>query len=173
MRRFFVPEVVQTSNMDCGPAALACLLSGFGIRASYGRLREACQTEVDGTSIDVLETVANQMSLAAEQIMLPVDHLLLPESAALPAIVVVRQAIGTTHFVVAWRRHGPFAAVDRPVIRKAATAVVRIERNMIYSPFHRDRRDGRRARDTIATTYLPSPRPVTILTVRQSELCVV
>lgn len=114
MRRFFVPEVVQTSNMDCGPAALACLLSGFGIRASYGRLREACQTEVDGTSIDVLETVANQMSLAAEQIMLPVDHLLLPESAALPAIVVVRQAIGTTHFVVAWRRHGPFVQVMDP-----------------------------------------------------------
>jgi len=108
MRRFFVPEVVQTSNMDCGPATLASLLSGFGIRASYGRLREACQTEVDGTSIDVLESVANQMGLAAEQVMLPVDHLLLRESAALPAILVVRRSVGQTHFVVVWRRHGPF-----------------------------------------------------------------
>ena len=73
MKRLLVPEVVQTSQMDCGPASLACLLTGFGIRASYGRLREACQTEVDGTSIDVMETVANQMGLAAEQVMLPVE----------------------------------------------------------------------------------------------------
>lgn len=42
-RRFFAPEVVQTSAMDCGPAALKCLLEGFGVPVSYGRLREACQ----------------------------------------------------------------------------------------------------------------------------------
>ena len=59
--------------MDCGPAALKCLLEGFGIPVSYGRLREACQTEVDGTSIDTLEVVAGQLGLAAEQVMLPAD----------------------------------------------------------------------------------------------------
>ena len=52
MRRFRVPEVVQTSAMDCGPASLKALLEGFGVPASYGRLREACFTGVDGTSID-------------------------------------------------------------------------------------------------------------------------
>ena len=57
-RRFLAPEVVQTSSMDCGPAALTCLLEGFGVRASYGRLREACQTDVDGTSIDTIEEIA-------------------------------------------------------------------------------------------------------------------
>ncbi len=51
-RKLFAPEVIQTSAMDCGPAALKCLLNGFGIAASYGRLREACQTDVDGTSIN-------------------------------------------------------------------------------------------------------------------------
>src|SRR5438552_2113608 len=86
-RRFFAPEVVQTSAMDCGPATLKCLLEGYGIYASYGRLREACQTDVDGTSIDTMEELAGQLGLAAEQIMLPVDHLLLAESEALPAIV--------------------------------------------------------------------------------------
>ncbi|TXT17977.1 MAG: hypothetical protein FD138_4500, partial [Planctomycetota bacterium] len=115
-RQFLVPEVVQTSQMDCGPASLACLLSGFGIRASYGRLREACQTEVDGTSIDVMESVANQMGLEAEQVMLPVDHLLLPESAALPAILVIRQSLDQTHFVVVWRRHGPYVQVMDPAV---------------------------------------------------------
>ena len=53
-RRLLVPEVVQTSNMDCGPAALKALLEGFGIPVHYGRLREACQTGVDGTSIDTM-----------------------------------------------------------------------------------------------------------------------
>jgi ABC-type bacteriocin/lantibiotic exporter with double-glycine peptidase domain len=72
--RLIVPEVVQTSNMDCGPAALKSLLEGFGIPVNYGRLREACQTDVDGTSIDTIEEVANQLGLQAEQIMLPADH---------------------------------------------------------------------------------------------------
>jgi ATP-binding cassette subfamily B protein len=57
-RRFFLPEVVQVANIDCGPAALKMLLEGHGIHASYGRLREACQTDVDGTSIDGIESVA-------------------------------------------------------------------------------------------------------------------
>ena len=64
-RRLLVPEVVQTSAMDCGPAALKCLLEGFGIAVSYGRLREACQTDVDGTCIDTLEEVAVQLGLEA------------------------------------------------------------------------------------------------------------
>ena len=77
LRRFFAPEVIQTSAMDCGPAALKCLLEGFGVSVSYGRLREACQTSVDGTSIDTLETLAQSLGLDAEQVMMPVDHLLL------------------------------------------------------------------------------------------------
>ena len=40
-RRFLVPEVVQSSSMDCGPAALKSISEGFGIPISYGRLREA------------------------------------------------------------------------------------------------------------------------------------
>src|SRR5207244_7627296 len=106
-RRWLVPEVIQTSAMDCGPAVLACLLNGYGIRADYGRLREVCQTDVDGTSIDVLERVAGEVGLQAEQVMLPADHLLIPEADALPAIVVTVLPSGLTHFVLLWRRHGP------------------------------------------------------------------
>jgi len=98
--------VIQASAMDCGPASLKCLLEGFGVSVSYGRLREACQTDVDGTSIDTLEEVAGQLGLSAEQVMVPLDHLLLAEAETLPAIVVVRLPNGTTHFEVVWRRHG-------------------------------------------------------------------
>jgi ATP-binding cassette subfamily B protein len=115
-RRMLVPEVVQTSAMDCGPAVLKAVLEGFGIPASYGRLREACRTDVDGTSIDTLEGIAQQLGLCAEQVMLPVDHLLLPQAGALPALLVVRQPNGFTHFVLAWRRHGPLVQVMDPAM---------------------------------------------------------
>ena len=113
-RRFFAPEVIQTSAIDCGPAALKSLLEGFGVGISYGRLREACQTSVDGTSIDTLETLAQSLGLEADQLMVPVDHLLLPEAEALPALVVMRQPTGLTHFVVAWRAHGGWIQVMDP-----------------------------------------------------------
>ncbi len=119
MRKWSVPEIVQTSAMDCGPASLASLLNGFGIPVSYGRLREACQTDVDGTSIDVLEVVANQLGLQAEQVMLPLDHFLLAESSALPAIVVTNTSLGQTHFVVAWKaRRGTVQVMDPAVGRR-------------------------------------------------------
>jgi len=113
-RRFFIPEVIQTSAMDCGPAALKALFGGFGIYLSYGRLREACQTDVDGTSIDTLEAVAQKLGLDVEQSVLPPDLLLLETSACLPAIVVVRLPSGATHFVVLWRAHGPLVQVMDP-----------------------------------------------------------
>ncbi|HXA66630.1 MAG TPA: ATP-binding cassette domain-containing protein [Bryobacteraceae bacterium] len=119
--RFIVPEVVQTSNMDCGPAALKCLLGGFGINVHYGRLREACQTDVDGTSIDTIEDVANQLGIQAEQIMLPADHVLLDDAHALPAIAVVVLPNGLTHFVVVWRRHGRLLQVMDPATGRRLT----------------------------------------------------
>src|SRR3954470_10735596 len=113
-RRFLAPEVIQTSAMDCGPAALKCLLEGFGVPVSYGRLREACQTSVDGTSIDTLESLACTVGLDAEQVMMPLDHFLAPEAEALPAIVVMRLPSGMMHFVVVWRVHGDWVQVMDP-----------------------------------------------------------
>jgi ATP-binding cassette subfamily B protein len=113
-RRFLAPEVVQTSAMDCGPAALKSMLEGFGIPISYGRLREACQTDVDGTSINTLEDVAGLLGLEVEQAMLPADLLFLPDASTLPAIIVIRQPGGGTHFVVIWRRVGPLLQLMDP-----------------------------------------------------------
>ena len=127
---WLAPEVVQTSAMDCGPAALACVLGGFGIRASYGRLREACQTDVDGTSIDTLEVVAGQLGLQAEQVMVPIDHLLRFGADALPAIVVLRQGDGGTHFVVVWRRVGRWLQVMDPAHGRRWARIDRFEQDV-------------------------------------------
>lgn len=115
-RHFLAPEVIQTSEMDCGPAALKCLLEGFGISAGYGRLREACQTDVDGTSIDTLEDVAWRLGLDVGQTVAPIDHLLLPHADLLPALVVTVQPNGLTHFVVLWNQIGPFVQVMDPSV---------------------------------------------------------
>jgi ATP-binding cassette subfamily B protein len=113
-RRFFASEVIQTSAMDCGPAALKALADGFGLSVSYGRLREACHTDVDGTSIDTVEGLAVDLGLRAEQVILPVDQVLAPESAALPGVAVVTDPTGGAHFVVAWNHVGPFVQVMDP-----------------------------------------------------------
>lgn len=113
-QRRLVPEVVQTSHMDCGPAALKAVLQGFGISVSYGRLREACQTGVDGTSIDTIEEVAQQLGVQAQQILLPTDFLFVRESGVLPAIVVTRLPNGATHFEIVWSLHGSYVQVMDP-----------------------------------------------------------
>jgi ATP-binding cassette subfamily B protein len=115
-RRLFAPEVIQTSMMDCGPASLKSLLAGFGIDVGYGRLREACSTDVDGTSIDTLEDVAVELGLEAEQVMVPVDHVLIRESDLLPAILVVRRPHTPAHFIVIWRVHGNLVQVMDPAV---------------------------------------------------------
>jgi ABC-type bacteriocin/lantibiotic exporter with double-glycine peptidase domain len=134
LRKFFAPEVVQTSNMDCGPAALKCLLNGYGIRADYGRLREACQTDVDGTSIDTIEDAARQLGLDAEQIMVPADHAF-SSASLLPAIVIVRlPGAGATHFLVVWRKIGPFLQVMDPATGRRWTTVRRLTADLYRHP---------------------------------------
>jgi ABC-type bacteriocin/lantibiotic exporter with double-glycine peptidase domain len=130
MTKLLVPEVVQTSNMDCGPAALKSLLEGFGIPVNYGRLREACQTGVDGTSIDTIEEVANQLGLRAEQIMLPADHVLMDEARALPAIAVVALPNGVTHFVIVWRRFGRLVELMDPAVGRRWVSAARFRRDL-------------------------------------------
>ena len=109
-----IPEVTQTSAMDCGPAVLASLLAGFGASISYPRLREACQTDVDGTSIDTLEELANRFGLCAEQVVLPNDFILEKSSSNLPCIAIVTLPNGLTHFVVLWRQLSGFVQIMDP-----------------------------------------------------------
>jgi ATP-binding cassette subfamily B protein len=112
--RYFAPEVVQTSMMDCGPAALQALVAGFGMSINYGRLREACQTTVDGTSITTMDEIANFLGLDTEETMLPADHLLLPQARALPAIAVVKNPSGANHFILVWSTAGRWVQVMDP-----------------------------------------------------------
>jgi ABC-type bacteriocin/lantibiotic exporter with double-glycine peptidase domain len=122
-RRTTIPEVIQISATDCGPASLKSLFAGMGMELNYRVLREVCQTDVDGTSIVTLQEVANQLGLDAEEVMLPIDHVVLPEANALPAIIVTLSAGGRPHFVVLWKRVGPFIQVMDPAAGRHWTRV--------------------------------------------------
>jgi ABC-type transport system involved in cytochrome bd biosynthesis fused ATPase/permease subunit len=129
-RRWCVPSVVATSAMDCGPAALQALAAGMGLRIDYGALREACATDIDGTSIDRLETVGRELGLRVVQRLVPTDWLWLQSARCLPAIVVTRVAEGATHFVVVWRTLGNRVQVMDPAVGRLWVQRRRFERDL-------------------------------------------
>jgi ABC-type bacteriocin/lantibiotic exporter with double-glycine peptidase domain len=90
------------------------VFAGMGVQIDYRRLREACQTDVDGSSIDQMETLAKQLGLDAQQMMLPQDHVFLSEAKALPSIIITVTPGGRPHFVVLWKRAGRFVQVMDP-----------------------------------------------------------
>lgn len=129
-----VPEVLQSSLTDCGPAALKAVLEGFGISVGYDELRERCQTDVDGTSIDALATLGRAHGLSSQQILVPHDHFLLPEARCLPAIVVTRSGGGLLHFVVVWRSFAGWVEVLDPGSGRRWTAARRLLAEMPTLP---------------------------------------
>jgi ABC-type bacteriocin/lantibiotic exporter with double-glycine peptidase domain len=129
-RALLVPEVLQASALDCGPAALASLLAGFGLHCPFDALRDACRTGRDGTSIDSLEAVAAELGLDCEQILVPADHLTLPAAECLPCILVVVQPGGATHFVTLWRFHGRRAQLMDPAVGRRWPTVADLGREI-------------------------------------------
>lgn len=129
-RKWFVPEVLQTSELDCGPASLHSLLMGFGIPSDYADLRYACRTSVDGTSIDRMEDVANTLGLNVSQLLLPYDHIKLPESESIPAIVATVQPGGWVHFIVVWRKHWKFLQINDPAVGRVWRSETWLQNNL-------------------------------------------
>jgi ABC-type bacteriocin/lantibiotic exporter with double-glycine peptidase domain len=113
-RQFLAPECLQISSMDCGVAAVATLLAGYGVRASYERLRELCQTGVDGTSVDSLEVLCNSLGVEVIQHVVPVDLAHIAMEDRFPLIAVVSQVAHIPHFVTVWRRFGHYLQVMDP-----------------------------------------------------------
>lgn len=126
------PEVVQSSALDCGPAALSSLLRGLGGPGSYEPLRDLCATDVDGTSIDSIERVARAAGAHADQLVVPAEHVLALPEEYLPAIVVTVLPDGFTHFVVLWRLGRTSATVMDPAI-----GLRRLSRSQLMTELYR------------------------------------
>lgn len=113
-RPFFAPEILQISSMDCGVAAVSCMLSAFGIDANYEKLRKACQTQVDGTSINALEDLCGELGLDVCQHVVPRDMVVETMTSRMPFIAVTEPSAGMLHFVTVWRKVGGWLQVMDP-----------------------------------------------------------
>lgn len=111
---FLAPECLQLSSIDCGVAAVSALLSAYGIKASYDDLREACQTGVDGTSIDSLEDLCTTVGVPLVQHVIPTDLVFSMMEGRLPLVAVFTGSGGLPHFVTVWRRVGGYFQVMDP-----------------------------------------------------------
>jgi ABC-type bacteriocin/lantibiotic exporter with double-glycine peptidase domain len=113
-RRFLAHEVLQTSAMDCGPASLKGVLAGLGVETNYERLRDACRTGPDGTSIDAIEDLALSLGLDAYQEIVPLGDAFEAMAKLAPCIAVVKGTGNAPHFVVVWRTFFGFVQIMDP-----------------------------------------------------------
>jgi hypothetical protein len=113
-----VPEI-RDPGTGRATAALRAVLQAYGIAFDAAAIEKECKVDDDGASIDDLEDVADNHGLDAEQVIVPAEHVLIPEADMLPAIVVVDGADDMQDFVVAWRLDGDRVEVMSPVEGRA------------------------------------------------------
>jgi Peptidase C39 family len=108
-----VPEV-----RDTGPgratAALRAVLQAYGIAFDAAVLERDCKVDDEGASIDDVEDTAVKYGLDAAQIIVPAEHVLLPEAKMLPALVVADGPDDAQDFIVAWRLDGDRVEIMSP-----------------------------------------------------------
>jgi hypothetical protein len=113
-RAFDVPDV-RGPERRLATLALQALLEGYGIQVAPDVLDRESKLAPDGASIDDIEEVAKTHGLNAEQLMLPRDAVLLPESEALPCLVIVEDESRAKQIFLAWRADGDLVQVLDPV----------------------------------------------------------
>jgi ABC-type bacteriocin/lantibiotic exporter with double-glycine peptidase domain len=113
-RSFFAPEFLQISSIDCGVASVACLLAAHGINISYERLRELCQTSVDGTSLDSLQELCRGLGVDMHQHIVPADVTVDVMDGRYPLLAVIGRGEIIPHFVTVWSRVGGYLQLMDP-----------------------------------------------------------
>ena len=107
-------EVKGNSN-GRATAALRAALSSYGLPFDAATLERDCKVDDDGASIDDLEDAAEKYGLDAAQIIVPREHVLMPDARMLPAILILDGAEEAREFVLAWRLDGDRVEIMSPV----------------------------------------------------------
>jgi HlyB family type I secretion system ABC transporter len=79
-----VSPIQQIDEMDCGAACLGMICQAFGRKVSLTRIRQLCQTSLDGTSLNDICRAATELGLAARALKVSKRNL---DQMPLPAIV--------------------------------------------------------------------------------------
>jgi ATP-binding cassette subfamily B protein len=79
-----VSHIQQIDEMDCGAASLGMVCRAFGRKVSLSRIRQLCNTSLDGTSLNDICRAATELGLAARALKISKRNL---NHVPLPAIV--------------------------------------------------------------------------------------
>ena len=109
-----LPEVRDSGN-GRATAALRAALQAYGIPFDAATLERECKVDDDGASIDDLEDVADKYGLDVAQLIVPREHVLMPDAKLLPAILILDGAEEAREFVLAWRLDGDRVEIMSPV----------------------------------------------------------
>jgi hypothetical protein len=124
-----VPEV-RDEGRGRATAALRAMLAAHGIAFDASAIERECKVGPGGASIDDLEDVARKQGLDATQMILPAEHVLLPDAKVLPAIVIVAGPDGKRAFTVAWRVEGARVRIMDPARGRAWVNRAELERRL-------------------------------------------
>ncbi len=108
-----VPQIVDLGH-GRGTAALRAALKAYGIPFDEATLERECQGDDGGASLDDLDDAATKHGLDTRILVVPIEHLLLPEAHLLPAIVIVEGPSNEEERLLAWRLDGDRVQVMSP-----------------------------------------------------------
>ena len=127
-----LPEV-RDEGQGRATAALRAALTAHGITFDAETLARECKVDEDGASVDDLEDVAGKYGLDARQIIVPREHVLLPEAKLLPAIVILGREEDDPElleFVLVWKIEGDRAQIMDPVAGRRWVARMDLEKRI-------------------------------------------
>jgi ATP-binding cassette subfamily C protein len=121
------PVILQSSETECGTAALAILLSYYKTNVPIEQLREMCGTSRDGSKATTLMRVAREFNFIAESYKVDINELYLIDQ---PVIAywnfnhfIVINGIGTNKIFINDPASGP-SAINMDVFDAAFTGVI-------------------------------------------------
>lgn len=107
-------KVRQHDNTDCAAACVASVCAHYGLRLPLLRIREACGTGPDGTSLQGIIDACGRLGMEAAGLRAKEKHITDLQEAVKPVILHLRKKNGWLHYVVLYAIDDSTATVMDP-----------------------------------------------------------
>ena len=107
-------KVRQHDNTDCAAACVASVCTHYGLRLPLLRIREACGTGPDGTSLQGIIDACGRLGMDAAGLRAKEKHITDLQEAVKPVILHLRKKNGWLHYVVLYALDDSTATVMDP-----------------------------------------------------------
>ena len=107
-------KVRQHDNTDCAAACVASVCAHYGLRLPLLRIREACGTGPDGTSLQGIIDACGRLGMDAAGLRAKEKHITDLQEAVKPVILHLKKKNGWLHYVVLYALDDSTATVMDP-----------------------------------------------------------